>query len=181
MVTLKLIFSWCFINKILILSRRIYIFHNKWNTLPPGRGLEEVTLPVHEFRSKPGHLVFHLSHFRVKPLADVGEFCVDNAEVAQLDGDVPLDTIRHGGAGTEGEVERALDEEQSGLTKLHDGLGMDLNSVSAGRGRSRPTHARHSASRRSRTIGLWWVKTIWQTPKHTICAVHVEQVHERSL
>lgn len=61
----------------------------------PRRGLEEVALSVHEFRPEPRHLVFHLAHLAVEPLSDVGELCVDDAEVSELDGDVPLLAVRH--------------------------------------------------------------------------------------
>lgn len=55
-----------------------------------GSGLEEVGLAVHELGTELGHLVLHLSHLSVEPLADVAELGIDHAEVAQFDRDVSL-------------------------------------------------------------------------------------------
>lgn len=56
-----------------------------------GSGFKKVGLSVHEFGTELGHLVFHLSHFSVETLADVAEFGIDHAEIAQFDRDVSLD------------------------------------------------------------------------------------------
>jgi hypothetical protein len=61
-----------------------------------GGALEEVALAVHELAAEARHLLLHLPHLGVEALADVGELGVDDAEVAQLDGNVALDAaVRH--------------------------------------------------------------------------------------
>lgn len=61
----------------------------------PGGRLEEVRLAAHQLRPELGHLVLHFAHLAVEPLADAGELGVDDAEVAQLDGDVALVGVSH--------------------------------------------------------------------------------------
>ena len=57
----------------------------------PGGLLEEVVLfAVNQLGAEFGHLLLHFPHFRVESLADVGEFAVDDAEVAHLDWDIPV-------------------------------------------------------------------------------------------
>lgn len=60
----------------------------------PG-GLEEVRLAVHQLVTELGHLLLHFAHLGVEALADVAELRVDDAEVAQLDGDIPLVSLGH--------------------------------------------------------------------------------------
>lgn len=64
----------------------------------PGGALEEVVaLAVHQLAAEPRHLVLHLLHLGVEALTYVGELGVDHAEVAELDGNVALDTtVGHG-------------------------------------------------------------------------------------
>lgn len=58
-----------------------------------GGALEEVVaLAVHQLAAEPRHLVLHLSHLGIEAFAYVGELGVDDAEVAELDGNVALDT-----------------------------------------------------------------------------------------
>jgi hypothetical protein len=62
----------------------------------PGGALEEVALAVHELAAEARHLLLHLLHLGVEALADVGELGVDDAEVAELNGNVALDAaVRH--------------------------------------------------------------------------------------
>lgn len=70
-------------------NRRSNVIQTSEPHLPRG-GLEKVGLAVHQFRSKFGHLLLHLSHLGVEPLADAGKLRVDHAEVAELDRDVAL-------------------------------------------------------------------------------------------
>jgi len=42
-----------------------------------------------------GHLLLHFAHLGVEALADVAELRINDAEVAQLDGDIPLVSLGH--------------------------------------------------------------------------------------
>lgn len=64
-------------------------------SLPCGASEEIIRLSVHEFRSEFAHFLLHFPHFCIEPLPNTAEFCVDNAEIAQFDGDVSSDSFGH--------------------------------------------------------------------------------------
>lgn len=58
----------------------------------PGGTLKEIALAIHELAAESRHLVLHLPHLGVETFPYVGKFGVDDAKVAQLDGNVAFDT-----------------------------------------------------------------------------------------
>lgn len=62
---------------------------------------EEVGFSSHEFGPEASHFFLHLPHLSIKPLSDVAEFGIYDAEIPQLDGDVSLySTLSHFGYST---------------------------------------------------------------------------------
>lgn len=72
-----------------LFAKKFVIFY----TYVPGGALEEVVaLAIHQLATESRHLVLHLSHLGIEALAYVGELGVNYAEVAELNGNVTLDT-----------------------------------------------------------------------------------------
>lgn len=63
--------------------------------LPGSRSEEVLRFPIHQFRPKSAHFLFHLPHLGVESLPDIAEFGVYDAEVAQFNGNITPDSFGH--------------------------------------------------------------------------------------